>query len=86
MWKIIFTKQAQKDIDLVSKSKYKGKLFKLLQIISTDPYQPPVEKLIGNLEGMYSRRINIQHRLVYEILEDVNTIKILSAWTHYGDN
>ena len=81
-WKLYYTRQAQKDArKLASKSKAQ----ELLQIIKQDPYQkpPPCEKLVGDLAGAYSRRINIQHRLVYQVLEEDRAVKILRLWTHY---
>ena len=84
-WKIVYTKHAQKDAKKVSSSGLKNKVVKLIETIKENPYQtpPPYEKLIGDLSGAYSRRINIQHRLVYEVIEDQKTIKVLRMWTHY---
>ena len=84
-WTLVFTKQAQKDAKKLSSSGLKGKAVTLLDIIKTSPFQkpPPYEKLVGDLAGAYSRRINIQHRIVYQVLADENTIKILRMWTHY---
>ena len=84
-WKLYYTKHAQKDAKKLSKSNLKSKAQKLLELIKEDPYRtpPPYEKLIGDLYGAYSRRINIQHRIVYEVLEDEHSIKILRMWTHY---
>ena len=84
-WKLFYTKQAQKDERKLASSGLKEKAQELLTIIETNPYQnpPPYEKLVGDLSGAYSRRINIQHRLVYQILEDEKAIKILRLWTHY---
>jgi len=84
-WELYYTKQAQKDAKKLSQSGLKQKTTVLLEIISNDPYQtpPPYEKLVGDLSGAYSRRINIQHRLVYQVLEKENAIKILRMWTHY---
>ena len=84
-YKIVFTLQAAKDLKKVSESQYKAKALKLLQLIQKDPFTPPVEKLV-DLENVYSRRINIQHRLVYQVYEKEQTIKIIRMWTHYGDN
>ena len=84
-WRVIFTKDAQKDLRSITAAGLKPRLETLLATLAQDPYQPPVEKLIGNLRGLFSRRINIQHRLVYEILADERTVKITSAWLHYGD-
>jgi Txe/YoeB family toxin of toxin-antitoxin system len=84
-WKIVYTKQAQKDAKKLSASGMKPKAWRLLEIIAENPYQtpPPYEKLVGDLAGAYSRRINIQHRLVYQVLEEIKTIKVLRMWTHY---
>ena len=84
-WELYYTKQAQKDANKLSQSGLKKKTQNLLEIISTNPYQnpPPYEKLVGDLSGAYSRRINIQHRLVYQVLEKENAIKVLRMWTHY---
>jgi Txe/YoeB family toxin of toxin-antitoxin system len=85
MWKIVFTKQAQKDARKISSAGLKTKAEDLLKILKSNPYQnpPPYEKLLGDLAGAYSRRINIKHRLVYQILEDEKIIKIIRMWTHY---
>ncbi len=82
---IVYTKQAQKDAKKLASSGLKDKAKKLLDIIQKDPYQnpPPYEKLVGDLSGAYSRRINIQHRLVYQIYEEERTIKVIRLWTHY---
>lgn len=84
-WKLYYTKQAQKDARKLASSGLKSKAQELLQIIEQNPYQkpPPFEKLIGDLAGAYSRRINIQHRLVYQVLEEDKAVKILRLWTHY---
>lgn len=84
-WQLIYTKQAQKDAGKLSSSGLKDKAKALLKIIEENPYQnpPPYEKLVGDLAGAYSRRINIQHRLVYQIIEDQKIIKVLRMWTHY---
>jgi toxin YoeB len=85
MWQIYYTKQAKKDAKKLASSGLKAKAQDLLTIIASNPYQtpPPYEKLVGDLEGAYSRRINIQHRLVYQVLEDKSAIKVLRLWTHY---
>lgn len=85
MWQIYYTKQAKKDSKKLASAGLRMKAKDLLEIIKTNPYQnpPPYEKLVGDLDGSYSRRINIQHRLVYHILEDEKAIKILRLWTHY---
>ena len=84
-WKVIFTKQAQKDARKITDSGLKLKVEKLLEILQSNPFQkpPPYEKLAGDLSGAYSRRINIQHRLVYQILEKAKIVKIIRMWTHY---
>lgn len=84
-WSIVYTKQTQKDAKKLVASGLKSKAEKLLDIIREDPFKspPPFEKLVGNLSGACSRRINIQHRLVYQVLNDINTIKIIRMWTHY---
>ena len=84
-WKIIYTKQAQKDAKKLKQSGLKEKAEFLLQLLSEDPLQnpPPVEKLLGDLSGANSRRINIQHRLVYQVLGDEKLVKVLRMWTHY---
>lgn len=84
-WQVSYTKQAQKDAKKLAGSNLKLKAKRLLEIISKNPFEipPPYEKLVGDLEGPYSRRINIQHRLVYQVIEEVQTIKVLRMWTHY---
>ena len=84
-WRIVFTKKAQKDAKKLSASNLKAKAETIIQILREDPYQepPPYEKLVGDLDGAYSRRINIQHRVVYQVLDDENTIKVIRMWTHY---
>ncbi|MCK8604164.1 Txe/YoeB family addiction module toxin [Desulfoferrobacter suflitae] len=84
-WRIVFTKQAQKDAKKMSASGLRSKAEKLMQILCDNPYQtpPPYEKLLGDLDGAYSRRINIQHRLVYQIIDNEKTVKIIRMWTHY---
>lgn len=84
-WEIVFSKQAQKDAQKIAAANLKEKVLQLFEIIKNNPYQnpPPVEKLVGDLSGAYSRRINIQHRLVYQIIDESHTIKILRLWTHY---
>ena len=85
MWELIFTKQASKDAKKISESGLKEKSLVLLTILKDDPFQnpPPFEKLIGDLSGAYSRRINIQHRLVYEVISDRKIVRILRMGTHY---
>jgi Txe/YoeB family toxin of toxin-antitoxin system len=84
-WQIVFTKQAQKDARNLSSAGLKEKAQLLLAVIADNPFQapPPYEKLVGDLAGAYSRRINIQHRLVYQVVEAEHTIKVLRMWTHY---
>lgn len=84
-WKLYYTKQAQKDAQKLSSSGLKAKAQQLLDILEINPWQspPPFESLLGDLSGAYSRRINIQHRLVYQILERERSVKILRLWTHY---
>lgn len=86
-WKIVYTKQAQKDAQKLSSSNLADKAKELIVIIKRDPFTnpPSYEKLIGDLNGAYSRRINIQHRLVYQVLEEEKTIKVLRMWSHYGE-
>ena len=85
MWQLYYTKQAQKDARKLASSGLKNKDKELLTIIEQDPYQnpPPYEKLVGDLSGAYSRRINIQHRLVYQVLEKEKSVKVLRLWSHY---
>jgi len=85
MWELRYTNQAKKDAKKLASSGLKKKAKELLDIVSENPYQtpPPYEKLVGDLSGAYSRRINIQHRLVYQILEDEKIVKVLRLWTHY---
>ncbi|MBD3276863.1 MAG: Txe/YoeB family addiction module toxin [Candidatus Aegiribacteria sp.] len=84
-WKIVFTRQARKDAKKLAGSGLKEKAEVLLQLLSEDPFRtpPPYEKLIGDLAGACSRRINIQHRLVYQVLQEHKTVKVLRMWTHY---
>ena len=84
-WELVYTKQAQKDAKKLAASGLKNKAQSLLKIIKNDPFQrpPPYEKLAGDLSGAYSRRINIQHRLVYQIYEKEHAIKVIRLWTHY---
>lgn len=84
-WKLVYTKHAQKDAKKLASSGLKPKAQELLALIAEDPYRkpPPFEKLIGDLAGAYSRRINIQHRLVYQVLEAEGVIKVLRLWSHY---
>lgn len=85
MWNIYYTKQARKDSKKLASAGLKRKTQELLAIIQDNTYQnpPPYEKLVGDLDGAYSRRINIQHRIVYQVLEKENAMKVLRLWTHY---
>ena len=85
MWRVVFTKQALKDAKKLSAAGLRPKAKVLLDILRENPYQtpPPFEKLIGDLSGAYSRRINIQHRLVYQIIDDEKTVKVIRMWSHY---
>jgi toxin YoeB len=85
MWQLVFTKQAQKDAKKIARSGLKPNAERLLQILKEDPYRspPPYEKLLGDLSGAFSRRINLQHRLVYQILDEIKTVKVIRMWTHY---
>jgi Txe/YoeB family toxin of toxin-antitoxin system len=85
MWKILYSKHAIKDAEKIVKSGLKEKTTFLIDILKNDPFQkpPPYEKLIGDLSGAYSRRINIQHRLVYEVFQEQKMVRILRMWTHY---
>lgn len=84
-YKVVYTKNAAKDISNLKAANLSNKAQNLIELIKENPFQnpPPYEKLLGNLSGLYSRRINIQHRLVYEVLEDIKTVKIISIWSHY---
>ncbi|MCI0455208.1 MAG: Txe/YoeB family addiction module toxin [Candidatus Dadabacteria bacterium] len=84
-WKLLFTKQAQKDAKKLSATGLKPKSEKLLKILGDNPFQtpPPYEKLVGDLTGAYSRRINEQHRLVYQVFKDEKVVKVIRMWTHY---
>ncbi len=84
-WDLVFTKQAQKDAAKLAAAGLKGKAIELLEILRENPFQtpPPFEKLVGDLAGAYSRRINLQHRLVYEILAHEKVVKVIRMWTHY---
>ncbi len=84
-WKLLYTKHAQKDAKKLAKSNLKPKAQALLELLADDPFHspPPFEKLTGDLSGAYSRRINIQHRLVYQVLPEERIVKVLRMWTHY---
>jgi toxin YoeB len=84
-WALVFAKHAQKDAQKLASSGLKAKAQELLAIIKENPFQnpPPYEKLVGDLAGVYSRRINIQHRLVYQVVQGENIVKVLRMWSHY---
>ena len=84
-WSVVYAKQALKDAKKVKASGLKDKAPGLLDVLESDPFQnpPPFEKLVGDLSGAYSRRINIQHRLVYEVFSEQRTVRVLRMWTHY---
>ena len=84
-WQVVFTRDAQKDSRNLSSAGLRPKAEMLLEVLRKNPFQtpPPYEKLVGDLDGAYSRRINIQHRLVYEVDKETKTVKVLRMWTHY---
>jgi len=84
-WRLVYTKQANKDAKKLSSAGLRPKAEELLAVLRMNPFQnpPPYEKLVGDLAGAYSRRINIQHRLVYQVLPEIKTVKVLRLWTHY---
>ena len=84
-WRVVYTRHAQKDAKKIAQSNLKKKTIELISLLEQDPFQnpPQFEKLVGDLEGAYSRRINIQHRLVYQVLAEEHIVKILRMWTHY---
>ena len=88
MWVVKFTKNAEKDKKLLKSAGLEEKTKKLLNLIADNPFQnpPSFEKLVGDLQGYYSRRINIQHRLVYRVYKELNTVVVHSMWSHYEDN
>ena len=85
MWRVVFTRQTQKDAKKLSVAGLRSKAEELVEILRENPYStpPPCEKLLGDLSGAFSRRINIQHRLVYQVLDDEKTVKVIRMWTHY---
>ena len=85
-WRVLYTRQAQKDAKRLVAAGLKEKAQGLLRLLEEDPFQspPPYEKLVGDLSGAFSRRLNIQHRLVYQVLEEEHIVKVLRMWTHYG--
>ena len=84
-WQVVYAKHAVKDAKKIAASGLKGKAQELLEVLASDPFQnpPPYEKLVGDLDGTYSRRINIQHRLVYEVFKKERTVRVLRMWSHY---
>ena len=84
-WRLVYTRQAQRDTKKLAASGLRPKAEELLAVLAGDPFEdpPPFEKLVGDLAGAYSRRINIHHRLVYQVLPDIRTVKIIRMWTHY---
>ena len=84
-WRVLYTNQAQKDAKRLASAGLKAKAQELLDVLAEDPFRspPPYEKLVGDLRGAFSRRINIQHRLVYQVLEEEHVVKVLRMWTHY---
>ncbi|HOD28793.1 MAG TPA: Txe/YoeB family addiction module toxin [Syntrophales bacterium] len=84
-WRAVFTRQAQKDARKIARSGLKPQTSRLLEILRENPYRnpPPYEKLVGDLSDAISRRINIQHRLIYQVLDDIRTVKVIRMWTHY---
>ncbi len=86
MYEIRLTRQAEKDPERILLSNFQDKVRRLMATLESDPFQPPFEKLVGDLAGAYSRRINPQHRLVYRVEEDTKRVIILRMWTHYGEN
>jgi toxin YoeB len=84
-WRLVFTSQARRDAKKIARSGLRPQVERLLTVLGEDPYRtpPPFEKLVGDLEGACSRRINIQHRLVYQVLDDLQIVKVIRMWTHY---
>ena len=84
-WRVVFTRQARNDAKKLSGAGLRPKAEYLLDVVRDDPFQspPPLEELVGDLKGAFSRRINIQHRLVYQVIEEEKTVKVLRMWTHY---
>ncbi|MBI2908118.1 MAG: Txe/YoeB family addiction module toxin [Chloroflexi bacterium] len=84
-WRLVFTRQAKSDAKRIAQSGLKPQANRLLDMLREDPYRspPPYEKLVGDLSGAYSRRINIQRRLIYQIRDDIETVKVIRMWTHY---
>lgn len=84
-WRLVFTRQAAKDAQKIAQCGLKAQAQRILDVLKDNPFlsPPPYEKLLGDLSGAYSRRINIQHRLVYQVLQEIKTVKVLRMWTHY---
>lgn len=84
-WRVVYTRHVQKDAKKIAQTNLKKKTIELISLLKHDPFQnpPQFEKLVGDLEGAYSRRINIQHRLVYQVLTEERVVKVLRMWTHY---
>lgn len=84
-WRVVYTRQAQRDAKKLAASGLRSKAESLIEILTRDPFAdpPPFEKLVGDLSGAYSRRINIQHRLVYQVIPEIKTVKVIRMWTHY---
>ena len=84
-WTLVYTAQAKKDAKKLASSGLKAQAQRILDVLTTNPYQTPprYEKLVGNLAGAYSRRINVQHRIVYQVLDDARLVKVIRMWTHY---
>ena len=84
-WLLVYTRQARKDAKKIAACGLKARAERLLEVLERNPHQsaPPYERLVGDLSGAFSRRINIQHRLVYQVLDDIHTVKIIRMWTHY---
>ena len=84
-WKLVYTKQARRDAKKIARSGLRPQVLRLIEILSRDPYEipPAYERLVGDLAGACSRRISIQHRLVYQVLDDIKTVKVIRMWIHY---
>lgn len=84
-WRVVYTRQAQRDAKKLAASGLRPRAEALIEILAKDPFSdpPPFEKLVGDLAGAYSRRINIQHRLVYQVIPEIRTVKVIRMWTHY---
>ena len=84
-WQVVFTRQAAKDAKKIARAGFRSQAEKLLAVLAANTFRnpPPFEKLVGDLDGAYSRRINIQHRLLYQVLKDPRTVKVIRMWTHY---